>query len=668
MAGRLFSKCAAILLAGVASAAPAPQQQTNTASVNTTDNTPVTTAFTTQITPTPSSLGGPAATNFFSPAMLLKGSNLKPHLSQQQTNGKSQLGLLHAPRLPKWLNGPLPHGTPWGPATPGNTNPYMNPPNTGMTRSYTFHISEQTIAPDGVEKPGLVINGAFPGPTIEANWGDWIDVTVHNDLSTEGTTLHWHGLLQSATPWFDGVPAVQQCPIAPGSSFNYRFRADLYGTSWYHSHTSAQYAGGLVGAMIIYGPHNSDYDVDLGPIMLSDWYHTDYYTLVEQTMAPISAGLPPPISQNNLINGKMNYPCDAVTTPVSGFNCTPNAGISKFNVTSGLTYRLRLINSGAEGIQKFSIDGAKLTVIANDFVPIQPYDVDVVTLGVGQRSDVLFKATGKPTDAVWMRSTLGTSAFVGGCTLNDGISPEAVAAIYYQSANTSVVPTTVSTVPSSEIETCANDPLSSTVPSFKLTPPVKPHTEQIINITFQSNGTHDLFYMNNSTFRADYNDPVLLDAKLGHRTFPAEYNVYDFGASSSVRLIVYNYAQTGVHPMHLHGHNMYVLAVGTGLWDGDVVNANNPQRRDVQLLPNAVSATEPGHIVIQFDSSPSTASVWPFHCHIAWHVSAGLYINILEQPEAIKHDMQIPSIMAQTCRDWSAWTGKNVVPEIDSGL
>ncbi len=182
-------------------------------------------------------------------------------------------------------------------------------------------------------------------------------MTVYNDLSTEGTTLHWHGLLQSATPWFDGVPAVQQCPIAPGSLFNYRFRADLYGSTWYHAHYSAQYAGGLAGPMIIYGPHNSDYDVDLGPVMLSDWYHTDYFTLVEQTMAPISAGLPPPISQNNLINGKMNYPCDAVTTPVSGFNCTPNAGISKFNVTSGLTYRLRLINSGAEGMQKFSIDG-----------------------------------------------------------------------------------------------------------------------------------------------------------------------------------------------------------------------------------------------------------------------------------------------------------------------
>jgi FtsP/CotA-like multicopper oxidase with cupredoxin domain len=44
----------------------------------------------------------------------------------------------------------------------------------------------------------LVINGAFPGPTIEANWGDWIQVRVTNQLQ-EGTSLHWHGLLQQNT-------------------------------------------------------------------------------------------------------------------------------------------------------------------------------------------------------------------------------------------------------------------------------------------------------------------------------------------------------------------------------------------------------------------------------------------------------------------------------------
>lgn len=54
-------------------------------------------------------------------------------------------------------------------------------------------------------------------------------------------------ILQRATPWYDGVPSVQQCPIAPGKSYTYQFKADLYGTSWYHSHYSAQYAGGLLG-------------------------------------------------------------------------------------------------------------------------------------------------------------------------------------------------------------------------------------------------------------------------------------------------------------------------------------------------------------------------------------------------------------------------------------
>lgn len=61
---------------------------------------------------------------------------------------------------------------------------------------------------------------------------------------------------------------VSQCPIAPGSSFTYTFQAGVYGTSWYHSHYSAQYADGLFGAMIIHGPTHIHYDIELGPILL----------------------------------------------------------------------------------------------------------------------------------------------------------------------------------------------------------------------------------------------------------------------------------------------------------------------------------------------------------------------------------------------------------------
>lgn len=381
MAGRVFG-LAALVVSAIA--VPAPQSQFNTATVDGA-NAPSSTQLLQQATPSPSSLGGAAASDYHGPAWLPAGALIsKPELSQEQTNGKSVLGTKQAPLLAKWLSGPLPGGTPWGSRTASNTNYYTNTPNTGVTRYYDFTIAKQTIAPDGVQKDGRVVNGQFPGPTIEANWGDWIEVVVHNDMPDEGTSLHWHGLLQTATPWFDGVPAVQQCPIAPGSTFTYRFRADLYGTSFYHSHYSAQYTAGIFGPMIIHGPTQAAYDEDLGPVLLNDWYHDEYFTLVEQVMAPASEGLLPPTSNNNLINGKMNYPCSNTT----GFVCTPNAGISNFYVESGKKYRLRLINGGAEGIQKFSIDGSKLTVIANDFVPIEPYEVDVVTLGIGQRSDV----------------------------------------------------------------------------------------------------------------------------------------------------------------------------------------------------------------------------------------------------------------------------------------
>lgn len=125
-----------------------------------------------------------------------------------------------------------------------------------------------------------------------------------------------------------------------------------------------------MGPLIIHGPSNANYDIDLGPVFLTDHYHTPYYQIVQEIMAPLQAGgNPKPASDNNLINGKMNFNC---STKAAGDNtpCTSNAGISKFKFTYGKTHRLRLINAGSEGIQRFSIDGHNLTVIANDFVPI----------------------------------------------------------------------------------------------------------------------------------------------------------------------------------------------------------------------------------------------------------------------------------------------------------
>lgn len=280
-----------------------------------------------------------------------------------------------------------------------------------------------------------------------------------------------------------------------------------------------------------------------------------------------------------------------------------------------------------------------------------------------------------------MRSTISN------CSLT--IQPDALAIIYYPSAPTNSKPNSTAWVDTTS--QCANDPLSSTTPVYSITPPAAPATTITLTIGDTVNSTgHFLWTVNSVSYRADYNSPLLLLANGGNTSYPydPEWNVYNTGNASSVRLIVENTTPVA-HPMHLHGHNMYVLNEGLGTWDGSIVNSGNPQRRDVQLMQPS------GYVVVQYDAV--NPGVWPFHCHIAWHVSGGLYINLLvslfvlafpyrlgdlegergtrgmadkdlqELPASIAKS-KLPGSSEQTCTDWTAFTDVDFVNQIDSGL
>jgi len=91
--------------------------------------------------------------------------------------------------------------------------------------------------------------GQVPGPTIEAQVGDVLEIHVANRLA-EPTVVHWHGLRIPAV--MDGNERVQN-PIVPGETFVYRFRVPDAGTFWYHSHfnETVQLERGLYGALIV---------------------------------------------------------------------------------------------------------------------------------------------------------------------------------------------------------------------------------------------------------------------------------------------------------------------------------------------------------------------------------------------------------------------------------
>lgn len=570
------------------------------------------------------------------------------------TFGYNPLGTVSTKTLPKFLtNNPLPDGYPWGKRTSRYDDPKC-PPNTGVTRYYDWTISRGTDNPDGVQKAVMYINGQFPGPMIEANWGDWIQVTVHNNITgpEDGTSIHWHGLLQKETPWMDGVPSISQCPIAPKSTFEYRFRADIYGTSWYHSHYSAQYLDGAFGPLVIYGPTHVKYDVDLGPILLQDYFHREFFPVLQDEMSS-NATLQAQFSDSTLINGRMPFNCSLASKETA---CdSSKSQYSKFRVQSGKTYKMRLINSGAGSIEYFSIDNHQVTIVANDFVDIEPYNTTIVTLGTGQRSDILF--TPKGNGSVWMR-TQTSGKFCGGAR---SANPKAQAIILIDAAPESTIPTSTPYAAPVDDGQCANDPLNKTVPAYPiaLSPPSVTYNitiNQFVNATGQK-----LFYMNGNSFQADYNDPILLLAQQKNYSYPYDpkWNVVNFQTNSSIRINIWN-NNTSPHPMHLHGHDMYILHAGPGQWDGvSITNPSNPQRRDTQNLAPF------GHIAIQYDAdNPGT---WPFHCHIGWHLAQGLYMTFMEKPTEI-NQREIPDVMAQTCRDWDTWTSRNMVMQIDSGL
>ncbi|KAI1321239.1 Cupredoxin [Xylariaceae sp. FL0255] len=636
----------------------------------------------------------------------------------------SLLGTPFAQHFPKCLPSQDTAACPWDPLDLSNVHSLTTRPEKGVTRYYDFTITQEKFAPDGVEVQMIVANRQFPGPLIECNWGDTVEVTVHNNMSTEGASLHWHGMLQYGLPWMDGVSGVSQCPIAPEASFTYKFKPDLYGTSWWHSHWEGQYASGLAGPVVIYGPNHVDYDIDVGPITVNDWFH-EYYSIISSGYLEDKPKVT--LSDNNLINGKNSYNDNG-------------APLASFNFTSGKVHRLRLINTAAFAVEKITIDGYKMTVIANDFTPLEPYETDVVTLSPGQRTDVLVHGTGAPTDSMWLRAYKPPD-----CSPGYKGSYNAIAAIYYEQADRSKPPTT-QPGPHAFNDYCGNDALSKTVPKIPIKPP-EPSVTEILPIELRTNDSADLWYMGNRTLRIDFNEPQLLSAMNGDFEFPYIQNVHNYGSNTSVRLIFENPGDI-THPMHIHGHSFWVLAEGhcgdTSIifpkgqegeqghmktaselsrelggdkdvdrrrshdsrdvrvvpsgdfsevdsradsvrreramnhvsratfigdygtcWDGTIVNPNNPQRRDSHmLLPQS-------YIVIQWDLD--NPGIWPLHCHTAWHLSAGMAMMVLERPDdlnnyGLEEYISISNTIGETCKGWDTWSNGHTVEQVDDGI
>jgi FtsP/CotA-like multicopper oxidase with cupredoxin domain len=110
----------------------------------------------------------------------------------------------------------------------------------------------------GLSISGFAFNGQVPGPTIEANVGDTVEVRLTNKLP-EATIVHWHCIRLQAS--MDGTGAVQR-PVERDETFTYSFIVPDAGTFWYHSHhnETEQIERGLYGPLIVRGPDEPKLD------------------------------------------------------------------------------------------------------------------------------------------------------------------------------------------------------------------------------------------------------------------------------------------------------------------------------------------------------------------------------------------------------------------------
>ncbi|KAJ6571287.1 laccase 6 [Mycena capillaripes] len=501
----------------------------------------------------------------------------------------------------------------------------------GAQKVFNLNIVNAKLAPDGFVRDTVVPNGTFPGPTFKLNKGDSVVIHTHNQLTSpdmrRSTSIHWHGFFQARTSGMDGPSFVNQCPIAPSTTFDYVFdTAGQTGNYWYHSHLSTQYCDGLRGAFVVYDPndplaHLYDVDDDSTIITLAEWYHV---------LAPagqdsfFKTGIVP-VQDSGLINGVGRY---------AGGPLVPYAVIT---VTQGLRYRFRVFSLSCRPFMTLSFDNHTFDVIELDGVEHDPVPFQNADVYAAQRISVVLHAN-QTINNYWIRAPP-----TGGSPANNpNFQPNLTLAILRYVGAPAVEPTTVNT-PGAKLDDGLMHPIASEGPGNLGSGPAD------LAVTLNIAQPNAPFFDINGISYLSPSLPVLLQLLSG-ASKPT-----DFLPSEQIILLKPNsiidisIPGAGAHPFHLHGHNFDVVLQPNAV----TPNYVNPARRDVQPING-------GNTTFRFFSNNPGA--WFLHCHIDWHLEAGLAVVFGESPA---DNIAGPQSQIQTA-DWKALcpTYDNLAPEL----
>lgn len=539
-----------------------------------------------------------------------------------------------------------------------------------------LYIDRTPLRVDGRLGDAITLNGSIPGPLIRMTQGRQALIRVHNRMS-ESTSIHWHGLILPFN--MDGVPGISFEGIAPGQSFTYRFPVRQNGTYWYHSHTGLQEQHGHYGALILEPAEPDPVAFDLEyPIVLSDWMFDDphealrklktiegYYNFQRPTVANLDEQMQMTGQTfSEAIAKRWRWqlmrmdPTDISDITGVVYTYLMNGLSANQNWTAiarpGQKVRLRLINASTMTYFDFRIPGLPMTVVQADGQNIKPVETDELRIAVAETYDVIVTL---PDDRAYtlFAETMDRSGFARGTIApRQGMSAD----IPPRRMRPMLTMKDMGMMPGMNMDSHGQMDMGSDMSDMKHD--AMPHThghsgklatsglaDRIMHGPDQHGPTSITMAM--SAFRR-FSEPGLGLGNDGRRVLTysqlkclntprdrrpptrqfdlhltgnmhkfiwgfdgkkfSESDIIRFVYGERLRINMINDTMMA-HPIHLHGM-LFDLYAGE---DYD----QNPRKHTVNVQPAEL---------LTVDISVDAPGLWAFHCHLLYHMEAGMFRTV----------------------------------------
>ena len=542
----------------------------------------------------------------------------------------------------------------------------------------TLRIARQTMRIDGKLSRAIGINGTVPAPLVRLKEGQTAKLTVVNDLD-EDSSIHWHGLI---LPFhMDGVPGVSFPGIKPRSKFVYEFPVVQSGTYWYHSHSGLQEQLGHYGPIVI-DPAGADpigYDRE-HVVVLSDHsqlspeaifrklkVNPGHFNMQRQTLSGLLSGEDQSLKERIEWGAMRMDPTDVADVNGSTYTFLVNGYGPRDNWTAlfnpGERVRLRIVNASAMTIFNIRIPGLRMTVVQADGLNVVPTEIDEFQIAVAETYDVIvtpvedraYTLVAEANDRSGMgRATLAPRA--GMAAEVPPLRERPLATMKDMGMGAMTAGDAACTAEHAAMGHCKLPPadgaaqdhaamghgaggMQHSMRDFSVAAQVKrdPSVQTISPMPVDRMGEPGQGLEDVGHKVMTYHDLVALDRNPDVRAAERSLDIHltgnmerfmwsfdgvkmsdhhepiPFIEGERVRINLINDSMMS-HPIHLHGH-FFELVTGKG--------DHSPRKHTVLVQPGGTAS---------FDFTADAIGDWAFHCHMLYHMHAGMMRVVSVRP------------------------------------